>query len=98
MSGAGYDVVVDVDDEYVNHHAYQCFPAQPETRELISIQGDLVIPISRRTWNSTPQTFATDAANARKLPGSSIGTATPATNGGLETLPLDALFYAQFSM
>jgi hypothetical protein len=98
MSGAGYDVVVDVDEEVCSCPAPFLFPlcASPALPANPS-QGDLGHTDLQEDLEFHPSNFTTDAANARKLPGGSSGLPAPATAGGSSKRFLWTLsFYSQF--
>lgn len=96
MSGAGYDVVVDVDDEVCQ------FPTLSTRAQAwhssTSLQGDLGHTDLQEDLEFHPSNFTDSSSTARKLPGTSSGLPPPATNGSgsskrfLWTLS----FYAQF--
>lgn len=93
MSGAGYDVVVDVDEEVISLSRDIWFSLAN------SQQGDLGHTDLQEDLEFHSSNFNTDASSgARKIPGASSGLPPPATasSGSSKRLLWTLGFYAQF--
>lgn len=104
MSGAGYDVVVDVDDEVRSPlHVSSAHPSAARVSsgltQLTQLQGDLGHTDLQEDLEFHSSNFNADASStSRKVPGASPGLPPPATTGsGSSKRFLWSLsFYAQF--
>ena len=99
MSGGGYDVVVDVDEEVNNPSSPALNSTRVPSEALLTIsQGDLGHTDLQEDLEFHSSNFSTDPSNARKLPANSSGLPAPATasNSSSKRFLWSLSFYSQF--
>lgn len=100
MSGAGYDVVVDVDEEVrtcsSSKHICAAATGNCEIHNLTAIQGDLGHTDLREDLEFHSSNFNNDTSTSRKAPGASSGLPAPATSSSPKRLLWTLSFYSQF--